>query len=194
MQCERIDLTAMSHENEFPGVYRGISTRDLITVYKAGPTRLGGALTGLSNEELQARPREDKWSAQEIALHVADAEIMGAARMRQVWAEPGSALVVYNQDAWAKELDYRNRESRDVVAALHLFSVLRRAGTRLLESARPGDWKKWGSHTDWGTLTLRQLLELYADHAERHIEQIVALREQLGKPIYLSRLLPKRLY
>jgi hypothetical protein len=151
-------------------------------------------LTGLSDQELKARPREDKWSAQEIALHVADAEIMGAARMRQAWAEPGSAFAVYDQNAWASELDYRGRESRDVTAAIHLFSFLRRAGTRLLEGARPGDWKKWGSHGEWGTLTLRQLLELYADHAERHIEQIASIRLRLGKPIRLPRLLPKRLY
>jgi len=194
MQCERLDLPAMSHKNDFPTVYRRISARDLITVYKSGPTRLGSVLAGLSDADLQLRLRDDKWSIQEIALHVADAEIMGAARLRQVSAEPGSALVVYDQDAWARELAYRDRGSDDVVDALHLFSALRRTGTRLLERARPADWKKWGSHGDWGSLTLRQILELYADHAERHIEQIVSLRDQLRKPIQLPRLLPKRLY
>jgi hypothetical protein len=184
----------MSPESRFPDVYRRITTRDLIAVYKSAPTRLGGALAGLSDEELKARPREDKWSAQEIALHVADAEIMGAARMRQARAEPGSTFAVYDQNAWASELDYRGRDGRDVVAALHLFSELRRHGTRLLEAARSGDWKKWGRHGEWGTLTLRQILELYADHAERHIEQIAAIRLRLGKPIRIPRLLPKRLY
>ena len=194
MQCERLDLPAMSHKNDFPKVYRRIATRDLIAVYKAGPTRLGGVLAGLSDEDLQARPRKDKWSVQEIALHVADAEIMGAARLRQVWAEPGSALMVYDQDAWARELAYRDRGGHDVLDALHLFSALRRTGSRLLERARATDWKKWGSHADWGALTLRQVLELYADHSERHIEQIVSLRERLGKPVHLPWLLPKRLY
>ena len=194
MQCERLDIPVISRKAEFPSVYRGISARDLITVYKAGPTRLGGALAGLSGEELKARPRDGKWSAQEIAIHVADAEIMAAARMRQAWAEPGAAFAVYDQDAWANGLDYRGRESKDVVAALGLFSVLRHSGTRLLESAGPRDWKKWGSHLEWGSLTVRQLLELYADHAERHIEQIARLRVLLGKPVRMPRLLPKRLY
>ena len=194
MQRERLDIPVMSHKAEFPDVYRGISTRDLITVYKAGPTRLGGALAGLSGEELKARPRDGKWSAQEIALHVADAEIMGAARMRQAWAEPGAAFAVYDPDAWASGLDYWGRESKDIVAALMLFSVLRQSGTRLLENAGLEDWKKWGHHLEWGALTVRQLLELYADHAERHIEQIAKLRVRLGKPIHIPRLLPKRLY
>jgi DinB superfamily len=194
MQCERLDIPVIARKTDFPSVYRGIATRDLITVYKAGPTRLGGAVSGLVDEELKARPRDGKWSVQEIALHVADAEIMGAARMRQAWAEPGSAFAVYDQNAWANELDYRGRTSGDVFAALHLFSVLRLTGTRLLENASPEDWKKWGSHLEWGTLTVRQILELYADHAERHVEQIVGLRALLGKPIHIPKLLPKRLY
>ena len=194
MPCEGLDIPVMSPETRFPDVYRRISTRDLITVYKAGPTRLGGALAGLSDEELKARPRDGKWSAQEVALHVTDAEIMGAARMRQAWAEPGSAFAVYDQNAWASRLDYRGRESKDVLNALKLFSLLRRSGTRLLESAGHEDWKRWGSHLEWGALTVRQLLELYADHAERHIEQIVGLRALVGKPVLMPRLLPKRLY
>ncbi|HLE20918.1 MAG TPA: hypothetical protein VJB88_07355, partial [Vicinamibacteria bacterium] len=60
--------------------------------------------------------------------------------------------------------------------------------------AREEDWKKWGSHADWGRLTVRQLLELYADHGERHIEQIVELRLLLGNPVNVPRLLPTRLY
>ena len=194
MPCEGLDIQVRSPRTRFPGIYRGISARHLITVYKAGPTRLGGALAGLSDEDVKTRPREGNWSAQEIALHVADAEIMGAARMRQAWAEPGSAFATYDQDAWASRLDYRGRESKDVLTALWLFSLLRRSGTRLLESAGQKDWERWGSHLEWGPLSVRQLLELYADHAERHIEQIVALRALLGKPVHMPRLLPKRLY
>lgn len=194
MQCEELPIPVMSDGSGFPDVYRHMTTRDLITVFRAGPTRLGGALAGLSKEELKARPREGKWSVQEIALHVADAEIMGAARLRQAWGEPGSTFAVYDQDAWASGLDYQGRESKDVVAGLHLFSVLRRNGTRLLENARPEVWERWGNHLEWGPLTVRQILELYADHGERHIEQIAELRVRFGKPIRLPRLLPKRLY
>jgi len=194
MQCERIALSGMVHKAAFPVVYKGISTRDLITVYKAGPTRLGGVLAGLSDEELEARPRQGKWSIQEIAQHLADAEIMGAARLRQALAEPGASFAVYDQEAWARTLRYGSRDRKEMVAALSLFSALRSSGTRLFNGASEEDWKKWGSHADWGRLTVRQLLELYADHGERHIEQIVELRLLLGNPVNVPRLLPTRLY
>src|SRR3990172_432321 len=139
-------------------------------------------------------PRQGKWSIQEIAQHLADAEIMGATRLRQALAEPGTSFAVYDQAAWARTLRYGSRDRNAMVAALWLFSALRSSGTRLFNGAREEDWKKWGSHADWGRLTVRQLLELYADHGERHIEQIVELRLLLGTPVNVPRLFPTRLY
>ncbi len=194
MHCQELDFPVLSRKADFPDAYRGISTRDLLTVYKAGPTRLGGVLAGLTDEELKQRPREDKWSIQEIALHVADAEIMGAARLRQALAEPGASFALYDQDAWTDELGYRSRDRKALENAVRLFSALRIGSTLLLETAKEQDWVKWGNHADWGPLTVRQLLELYADHGERHVEQIVAARALLGKPLIAPRLLPKRLY
>jgi hypothetical protein len=43
-------------------------------------------------------------------------------------------------------------------------------------------------------VTLRNLLELYADHSERHVAQIVERRERLGVPVDLAPLLAERLY
>ena len=194
MHCQELDFPVLSRKADFPDAYRGISTRDLLTVYKAGPTRLGGVLAGLTDEELKQRPREDKWSIQEIALHVADAEIMGAARLRQALAEPRASFALYDQDAWTDELGYRSRDRKALENAVRLFSALRIGSTLLLETAKEQDWAKWGNHADWGPLTVRQLLELYADHGERHVEQIVAARALLGKPLIAPRLLPKRLY
>ena len=42
--------------------------------------------------------------------------------------------------------------------------------------------------------SLRQLLELYSDHSERHIEQILHTRGLLGRAIEFSLILTQRLY
>lgn len=39
---------------------------------------------------------------------------------------------------------------------------------------------------EWVDLALRQLLELYADHIERHLRRIGEVRESLGRPLVLS--------
>ena len=194
MRCEELDIPTLYRKAGFPDAYNGISTRDLLTVYKAGPTRLGGVLAELTDDELKQRPQTDKWSIQEIAMHLADAEIMGAARLRQTLAEPGAAFALYDQDAWTGELGYQARDRRALENAVRLFSALRSGSALLLETAKEQDWCKWGHHTDWGPLNVRQLLELYADHGERHVEQIVAARGSLGRPLAIPRLLPRRLY
>jgi hypothetical protein len=160
MHCQELDFPVLHRKADFPDVYAGISNRDLISVYRAGPTRLGGILAGLSDEELTARPRDGKWSAQEIAMHIADAEIMGAARLRQTLAEPGASFAIYDQEAWASTLDYRNRDRKALESAVRLFSSLRTSGAHLLESATEEDWKKWGCHADWGPLTVGRPVEI----------------------------------
>jgi hypothetical protein len=123
MHCQELDFPVLHRKADFPDVYAGISNRDLISVYRAGPTRLGGILAGLSDEELTARPRDGKWSAQEIAMHIADAEIMGAARLRQTLAEPGASFAIYDQEAWASTLDYRNRDRKALESAATCWRV-----------------------------------------------------------------------
>jgi plasmid replication initiation protein len=45
-------------------------------------------------------------------------------------------------------------------------------------------------HHIFGVMTLRQLLEMYADHGERHIAQILELRRRLDIPSPMTVLLP----
>jgi hypothetical protein len=48
---------------------------ELINAYSAGPERLAEVISGLTEEELRERGRgPEKWSTQEIVLHVTDSE------------------------------------------------------------------------------------------------------------------------
>jgi len=179
----------------FPA-YEIYDTSRLIDAYAAGPARIGAALDGLTEDELRRRARGPaKWSAHEIAIHVCDSELQGVFRMRKIWAESGADLPGYDQDSWARELDYLGRDgAADRERALGLFAQLRTCGLTLLHRAGGSEWKRWGTHPDYGRVTLRNMLELYADHSERHVEQILAIRELLGKSLEMPSLLPQRLY
>jgi hypothetical protein len=65
---------------------------------------------------------------------------------------------------------------------------------KFLKNATTTDWTNTGIHPEWGNLSLRHLLELYADHSERHIGQILELRKLLNKSLDFPLLLEKRLY
>jgi len=153
------------------------------------------AVSGLSQEELHAHPRPNKWSILEITRHLADSEVVGAGRIRSAWAEPGSNFVGYNQDRWAAALDYQTTDSAGLDTTLSLFEALRQATAFLFQRASRDDWlHRWGMHPEHGPITLRNLLELYADHGERHLGQILALRTLLRRTLELPVLLPERLY
>lgn len=178
----------------FPATFAGLETGFLLEVYAAGANRLNQSIVDLTIEDLRARPRADKWTILEILAHTLDSEIMATLRIGFVTAQPDSNFILYNQDIWAKIHDYQSLTSEELNVRLEVFAGLRKMNLQRFQRATAADWRKKGFHPELGAATLRNLIELYSDHVERHVEQILHLRELLGKPIELSLLLPTRLY
>jgi hypothetical protein len=145
----------------------------LLERYRRGPELLAVVLTGVFGEEEEfALP--GKWSVRQLVAHLADAELVGAHRMRQVVAEEGPTLVAYDQDAWAANLDYARRKPKQ---SLETFRRIRAETYDLLKGLPEAAFERCGNHTENGRMTLRQLLEGYADHAESHARQLQEMRE-----------------
>jgi uncharacterized damage-inducible protein DinB len=178
----------------FPSVYGGIPTDRLLAVFGAAPARLARAVEDLAPAELSARVVPGKWSIQEIVCHVADSETCGALRIRLALAQPGGPLPAYDQERFAAALDYAAFDEALVRDTLDLFARLRSVTSRLLSRASEASWSHRSRHAEWGDMTVRQLLELYADHGERHLSQILERRRLLGRPLAMDALLPERLY
>ena len=178
----------------FPS-YDQYTTEQLLDAYRAAPARIRVTLAGLSLDELRQHPRPGKWSILEIAVHVTDSELIGAGRIRLATAQPGAAFVGYDQERWAEALGYQQYGSEELNVVLDLFKRLRQTSYRLFAGTSGAEWvERGGIHPEYGTITLRNLLELYADHGERHIGQILTLRELMARPIELPLLLKDRLY
>ena len=58
----------------------------LIDEYVAGPQTLRRAVSGMTREQLLARPIPGKWSTLEVVCHLADFEPIYADRMKRVIA------------------------------------------------------------------------------------------------------------
>ena|SRR5579862_5363615 len=145
----------------------------LLERYRRGPELLAVVLTGVfGDEEDFALP--GKWSVRQVVAHLADAELVGAHRMRQVLAEEGPTLVAYDQDAWAANLDYTRRKPKQ---SLETFRRIRAETYDLLKGLPEATFDRWGNHTENGRMTLRQLLEGHAEHAESHARQLQEMRE-----------------
>jgi hypothetical protein len=145
----------------------------LLERFRRGPAVVAGALTGVSGAEEDFVIGAGKWSIRQIAAHLADSELVGAHRMRQVIAEDNPTLIAFDQDAWTKNLDYSRRKSEE---SLETFRRIRMENYELLKEVPDAAWERTGNHTENGPMTLRRLLEGYAGHAESHARQLGEIR------------------
>src|SRR5713226_4906921 len=133
--------------------------------FRRGPELLAMVLTGVYGEEVDFTPAPEKWSIRQLAAHVADSELVGAQRFRSVIAEENPKLLAFDQNAWTKNLDYARRLPKQ---SLESFRRMRAENYELLKALPESAFERTGVHSERGPLTLWQLLEIYADHAESH--------------------------
>ncbi|HEU0115681.1 MAG TPA: DinB family protein, partial [Thermomicrobiales bacterium] len=81
----------------------------LLETYRTAPARLAAALDTLRPEEIDGRPNEGDWTAREIVHHLADAEIISAARLRAILQEDNPNLVAFDEAGYARRFDYSER-------------------------------------------------------------------------------------
>lgn len=147
----------------------------LLERYRRGAELLAVVLTGVFGEEEDFVPAPGKWSVRQIVAHLADAEMVGAHRFRQVIAEDNPTLIAYDQDKWTANLDYARRKPK---TSLETFRRIRAENHELLKGLQEESFDRAGNHTENGRMTLRQLLEGYAGHAESHARQLQEIREE----------------
>jgi len=102
-------------------------------------------------------------------LHIADSEVNGYTRCRKIISEPGSSLMVYDQDSWADKLKYGEQ---DIDNALDLFNYLRLQTYDLLKNLPEEIWANHAVHPERGKITLDDWLKTYSEHVDVHISQM----------------------
>jgi hypothetical protein len=118
-----------------------------------------------------------KWNVRQILAHVADCEFINLWRFLRAVAEPGSNVEVFEENDWAKNLDYAARPvgvSRDIFVGArnmlihHLKTLPEERLNGACKHPEKGELEGWR----WGRLTV--------GHSDHHLGQIEAARA--GKP------------
>jgi hypothetical protein len=138
------------------------------------PAKLRGFVNGLTARQLGQRPAEDKWSIREIITHLADTEIVYGFRYRKMLAEESPELAAFDQESWAGNLNYRERDFNSV---LDLFEAVRGHNVDLAKRKSAKEWKRTGTHPQYGPIRFEQLVIHAAFHDTNHLEQIQRLRK-----------------
>jgi hypothetical protein len=130
---------------------------------------LTDALKGFPKEMWQYKPAPDRWSIHEIIIHLADSEANSFVRARVFLAEPGNTIYAYDQDKWARFMQYHTLSTD---TALDLFRALRKSTYELIKSQPDSVWERTIVHPEAGIMTMDRWLDIYEYHTRGHIEQM----------------------
>lgn len=140
-----------------------------LKVHAATPKKIQRLLGRATTAKLRKRPAPGKWSIAEIIAHLADAELVGAWRIRLILGAPGSAVTAFDQDSWVTALHYDKRDPRK---ALEQFRIVRETNLALLKTLAPEQWKQFGLHSERGEETIEHIVRMFAGHDLNHVAQI----------------------
>ena len=147
-------------------------TQAMLDRFAAAPDALRRAIADLDPRSYDRSPSTGEWTPRQIVRHLADTETLGALCIRLTIAQQQPTLPLYDQEAWARNLDYAHDDPATLAGAIELFSLLRAASTRLLAMLPPDGWVRAADHPRRGRTTVRDLLEMYTTHAQSHLDQL----------------------
>jgi hypothetical protein len=115
-----------------------------------------------------------KWSVRFLLHHLADSETVLLERIKRVISEPRQVLWFYDQDAWARGLDYAELP---LELARRLYQAARAANIHFARRHYERDGALEFVHSVTGVRTLKGEFHKVASHNEHHLKQIrTALR------------------
>ena len=146
-----------------------LADRDPLEVMAEQLSWIARRTAGLDDAVLRRPEAPGKWSAIEVIQHLADSDVVAAWRTRQILTVDRPAIQGYDQDAWARTLDYAHVP---LEVALGQLRGVRTANLRLWRSLTPAQRARVGLHSERGPESLDLLLKLMGGHDLVHRRQI----------------------
>lgn len=142
------------------------------------PRMLEFAVLNLNEDQLQTPYREGGWTVNQLVHHVADSHMNAYIRCKLALTEDNPTIKPYNQDAWVRTTDVENVPVNISITLLH---ALHHRWYELLKTLQEEDWKKTVFHPEQQrTISLWNLLQIYAWHGKHHATHVTNLREEKG--------------
>ena len=149
-----------------------VKGRDVLRILRSTPKNIEEGIAGVPRRRLSASPAPGKWSVAQILGHLSDMEMLWGYRIRMILERDGVEIVGMDQDAWAKNSRY---ELIDPRLSLETFRAIRRANLELLGRLSPRAVTRRGVHSQFGPLTISEIVSMLAGHDVNHSRQIEAI-------------------
>jgi hypothetical protein len=140
---------------------------DPVASLSTTPDQYDALLAGWTPEQFERTYAPGKWSARQVLIHLAQAELMIQPRIRLALTAPDYVIQPFEQDdVLALEPDV------DAVAALGMYRSLRQFSLPMIRSLTPAQLAVPCAHPQMGTLDVRWFLVMLAGHELRHLRHL----------------------
>ncbi len=137
---------------------------DLIERYRRTPQTVADAL-----ENVEIDFSHEGWTPRQIVHHLADAEINRALRLRRLLTEDRPDIRGWEENDYAEHLHYE----RPIDVSMAVLRSVVASNCELIECMTPEDWKREGTHPEFGRFGMDTWVERAAQHIDEHAEQIL---------------------
>lgn len=141
----------------------------LIDKIRTLPSQIEALVKDLMPDELTAHYLDGEWSVAQNVHHLVDSHMNSYIRCKLIMTEDHPTLCPYQQEIWAELPDASQADIRASLAMLH---ALHARWVVFWSNLSEIDWQRVGFHPENGDMSLDDILRIYADHGEAHIDQI----------------------
>ncbi|HEX2449608.1 MAG TPA: DinB family protein [Gemmatimonadales bacterium] len=146
-----------------------LGDRDPLVVLAELVPWLKARFLSVADEHLRRPEAPGKWSAIEVVQHLADSELVVGWRVRIILTQETPALQGYDQNAFARDLRYREVPLAEAMGQL---AALRAANLRLYRSLAPAELARAGMHSERGRESVEHIIRMMGGHDLVHRRQI----------------------
>ena len=161
-------------ESEEQMARRRIHYADVLTEL---PSNIAAAVQGLTAQQLDTPYRPEGWTVRQVVHHVPDSHLNAYVRFKLALTEEHPTIRPYDEAKWAQLPDTK---ITPVEVSLQLLGALQSRWVDLVRAMQPSDFARTLLHPERGTLTLDQMLAMYAWHSAHHTAHITSLRQRMG--------------
>ena len=164
-------------EIELPGALAPAARAVAIGTIANIPNRLYDAVRGLDQAQLDTPYRAGGWTLRQVVHHIGDSHVNAYVRHKLTITETSPPPIkAYDENAWAKLADANG----PIGSTLLLVQAIHDRWVHCLRSQLAATFAKTCVHSERGSMTLDDLVALYAWHGSHHVAHITQLRRSMG--------------
>jgi len=132
------------------------------------PERMEEQIRTYSIKQLDTPYGEGKWTVRQVVHHLVDAHMQGYIRTKWALTEDNPTIKPYDQDDWAKLVDY----TMPIDASVAILKGLHQRWGFLFRHLSEEEWHRPIKHPENFFSDIEGILVGYAGHGEKHLGHI----------------------